>query len=43
MNLILGSPFGGANKPKNETEQKVRRVMVLVVILLLIVMVVFSA
>lgn len=39
---ILGSLFGGANNPKNETERKVRRVMVPLVIFFLIGLAAFS-
>lgn len=39
---ILGSLFGGANKLKNETERKVRRIMVPLVILFLIGLAAFS-
>lgn len=42
LESILGSLFGGANKPKNETERKVRRVMVPLVILFLIGLAAFS-
>jgi len=42
LESLLGSLFGGANKPKNETERKVRRVMVPLVILFLVGLVTFS-
>lgn len=42
LESILGSLFGGANKPKNETERKVRRVMVPLVIFFLIGLLAFS-
>lgn len=42
LESVLGSLFGGTNKPKNETERKVRRVMVPLVILFLIGLAAFS-
>lgn len=42
LESILGSLFAGANKPKNETERKARRVMVPLVILFLIGLAAFS-
>lgn len=42
LESILGSLFGGANKPRNETERKVRRVMVPLVIFFLIGLAAFS-
>lgn len=40
---LLGSLFGGANKPKNEAERKVHRVMVALVMLFLVGLMTFSA
>jgi hypothetical protein len=42
LESILSSLFGGANNPRNETERKVRRVMVPLVIFFLIVLAAFS-
>lgn len=39
---LLGSLFGGANNPRNQTERKVRRVMVPLVIFFLIGLAAFS-
>lgn len=40
---ILGSLFGPANKPKNETERKIHRVMTLLIILFGIGLLVFTS
>lgn len=42
LESLLGSLFGGANKPKNETERKVRRVMVPCVIVFIIALAVIN-
>jgi hypothetical protein len=42
LESVLGSMFGGANKPRNGTERKVRRLLVPLVILFLIGLVAFS-